>query len=292
MLPGAGLAIRLRPGLCRRRSWACAAAQPGPPAGYRTWCYRFRWRSRALSAAAGGAGPTARRRPPVSRRQGRTGRSAIAGRRVLASRRQPRPPGQARVRQARAAGPVCAGWSFPPRPGSALRCQGPRRPARSLRRMPMLPGPAAGGRRPSARPRRRRGSGQGRQRTPSRVSLRAWSRRGRRGPTAAAAGPCCNHEPSRHCRPGGGNAPGSQAATCCDRPPAKGLTGAGAEARQGQAERVRPHFLPRSTGGRYLPGRYGHGFQERRDDRPVGWSCRGSAVTAGRSVGWSLSGDR
>ena len=36
MLPAAGLPIRLRPGLSRRRSSACAAARPGPPAGHRT----------------------------------------------------------------------------------------------------------------------------------------------------------------------------------------------------------------------------------------------------------------
>jgi hypothetical protein len=47
-------------------------------------------RSPALSAAADGAGPTARRRLPVSRNQGQTRRSAIAGGRVFASRRQPR----------------------------------------------------------------------------------------------------------------------------------------------------------------------------------------------------------
>ena len=36
MLPAAGLPIRLRPGLSRRRSSACAAARPGAPAGHRT----------------------------------------------------------------------------------------------------------------------------------------------------------------------------------------------------------------------------------------------------------------
>ena len=34
MLPAAGLPIRLRPGLSRRPSSACAAARPGPPAGH------------------------------------------------------------------------------------------------------------------------------------------------------------------------------------------------------------------------------------------------------------------
>jgi hypothetical protein len=33
MLPAAGLPNRLRPGLSRRPSSACAAARPGPPAG-------------------------------------------------------------------------------------------------------------------------------------------------------------------------------------------------------------------------------------------------------------------
>ena len=53
MLPAAGLPIRLRPGLSRRRSSACAAARPGAPAGHRTRRSRLRRRSRAPSAAAG-----------------------------------------------------------------------------------------------------------------------------------------------------------------------------------------------------------------------------------------------
>ena len=44
-----------------------------------------------------------------------------------------------------------------PRPRSALPCQGPTPPARSQQRLPTLPGPAAGARRPSARPRQRPG---------------------------------------------------------------------------------------------------------------------------------------
>ncbi len=36
MPPAAGLPLRLRPGLSRRRSSACAAARPGAPAGHRT----------------------------------------------------------------------------------------------------------------------------------------------------------------------------------------------------------------------------------------------------------------
>ena len=36
MPPAAGLPMLLRPGLNRRRSSACAAARPGPPAGHRT----------------------------------------------------------------------------------------------------------------------------------------------------------------------------------------------------------------------------------------------------------------
>jgi hypothetical protein len=79
-LPAAGLSIRLRPGLSRRRSSACAAARPGAPAGHRTRRARLRRRSRRPSAAAGCAGPTARRRPSGSRAQGRPGHSAIAGR--------------------------------------------------------------------------------------------------------------------------------------------------------------------------------------------------------------------
>ena len=63
LLPAAGLPIRRRPGPTRRRSSACAAARPGPARGHRTRRYRIRWRSRAPSAAAGGAGPTARRGP-------------------------------------------------------------------------------------------------------------------------------------------------------------------------------------------------------------------------------------
>ena len=58
MLPAAGLPIRLRPGLSRRPSSAGAAARPGPPAGHRTRWARLPWRSRAPSAAAGGAGAT------------------------------------------------------------------------------------------------------------------------------------------------------------------------------------------------------------------------------------------
>jgi hypothetical protein len=221
---------------------------------------KFRWRSRAVSAAAGGAGPTARRRPPVNRKQGRTRRSAIAGGRVFASRRQPAPPGQAGVRQARAAGPVSAGCSLSSRPGSALRCQGPTPPARSRPRMPTLPGPAAGGRRPSARPRRRPGSGRGRQRTPSRASPRAWSRRGPKGPAAAATGPCCNHEPSRHCRPGGGNAPSSQAAGQPDaaaRPgPGRRYSSPAASALAPVAHLLQRHLLagPRDPRHLLLPG--------------------------------------
>ena len=61
MLPAAGLPLRPRPGLSRRRSSACAAARPGAPAGHRTRRSGLRRRSRAPSAAAGGAGPTARR---------------------------------------------------------------------------------------------------------------------------------------------------------------------------------------------------------------------------------------
>jgi hypothetical protein len=60
MLPAAGLLIRLRPGLSRRPSSACAAARPGPPAGRYTRRSGLPWRSRAPSAAAGGAGATAR----------------------------------------------------------------------------------------------------------------------------------------------------------------------------------------------------------------------------------------
>jgi len=77
MRPVGGLPIRLRPGLSRRRSSACAAARPGAPAGHRTRRSRLRRRSRAPSAAAGGAGRAARRRPSVSRAQGRPGRSTI-----------------------------------------------------------------------------------------------------------------------------------------------------------------------------------------------------------------------
>ena len=60
MLPAAGLLIQLRPGLSRRPSSACAAARPGPPAGRYTRRSGLPWRSRAPSAAAGGAGATAR----------------------------------------------------------------------------------------------------------------------------------------------------------------------------------------------------------------------------------------
>ena len=53
LLPAAGLPIRLRPGPTRRRSWACAAARPGPPKGHRTRRSGLRRRSRAPSAASG-----------------------------------------------------------------------------------------------------------------------------------------------------------------------------------------------------------------------------------------------
>jgi hypothetical protein len=42
MLPAAGLPIRLRSGLIRRLSSACAAARPGPPAGRYTRRSGFR----------------------------------------------------------------------------------------------------------------------------------------------------------------------------------------------------------------------------------------------------------
>jgi hypothetical protein len=73
MLPAAGLPIRLRAGLSQQRSSACAAARPGQPAGHRTRRPGLRRRSRVPSAAAAGAGPIARRRPSVSRTQGRPG---------------------------------------------------------------------------------------------------------------------------------------------------------------------------------------------------------------------------
>ena len=57
-----------------RRSSACAAARPGAPADHRTRPSGLRRRSRPPSAAVGGAGPTARRRPPVSGAQ-RTSRA-------------------------------------------------------------------------------------------------------------------------------------------------------------------------------------------------------------------------
>ena len=114
---------------------------------------------------------------------------------------------------------LCCWWSLRSRPGSALRCQGPTPPARSRPRRPTRPGPAARGRRPSARPRRRPGSQRGRLRIPIRASPRAWSRQGPKGPAAAATGPCCYHEPSWHCRPGGGSAPNSRAAATGTVPP-------------------------------------------------------------------------
>ena len=123
--------------------------------------------------------------------------------------------------------------------------------------MPTLPEPAAGARRPSARPRRRSGSGRGRQRTPSRASPRAWSRRGPKGPAAAATGPCCNHEPSRHCRPGGGNAPSCRAAGRC-RPTGPGhrYSGLAASALAPVAHLLQRHRLagPRDPRHLLLPG--------------------------------------
>ena len=81
------------------------------------------------------------------------GRTAISGGpQVFPSRREPGP-----VCQACASGPIAAGSSLAPRPRSALPCQGPTPPARSQQRLPTRPGPAAGARRPSARPRRRPG---------------------------------------------------------------------------------------------------------------------------------------
>src|ERR1700689_2857624 len=59
--PAAGLPIRLRPGPSRRRSSACAAARPGRPRGHGSRRSGLGRRSRAPSAAAGGAGPTTRR---------------------------------------------------------------------------------------------------------------------------------------------------------------------------------------------------------------------------------------
>ena len=150
------------------------------------------------------------------------------------------------VCRACAARPYAAGCSLPSRPGSALRCPGPTPPARSRRRLPTLPGPAAGGWRPSARPRRRPGSGRGRQWTPMRGSRRAWSRPGPKEPAPAATGPCYYREPSRHCRPGGGSTQSSRAAATRTLPPGGARapvlrSGAGggrkARASNGQAER-------------------------------------------------------
>ena len=167
------------------------------------------------------------------------------------------------VCRACAAGPCAAGCSLPSRPGSALRCQGPTPPARSRPRRSTRPGPAAGGRRPSARPRRRPGSGRGRLRIPIRASPRAWSRQGPKGPAAAATGPCCYHEPSWHYRPGGGSAPSSRAAATRtvppggrpgDRnlslaPPAAGSAAGGYRSGHGRRRRGRRRAGQRAPGG-------------------------------------------
>ena len=82
MPPAAGLPIRLRPGLSRRRSSACAAARPGAPAGHRSRRAGLRWRSRAPSAAAGAqARPHARTIPTTEKAGGRPQSLAGGGRR-------------------------------------------------------------------------------------------------------------------------------------------------------------------------------------------------------------------
>ena len=100
MLPAAGLPIRLRPGLSRRPSSACAAARPGPPAGHRTRRSGPPRRSRAPSAAAGGAGATARRRPSTL-----PGNKAVARARTTTGP----PPHHAAISQQRAL-PPAPGW--------------------------------------------------------------------------------------------------------------------------------------------------------------------------------------
>jgi hypothetical protein len=86
MLPAAGQPIRLRPGLTRRPSSACAAARPGPPAGHRTRRSGLPWRSRATVSCCGWC---RRHGTPMTihatGKQGRSGRSG--GLRVFASRR-------------------------------------------------------------------------------------------------------------------------------------------------------------------------------------------------------------
>ena len=73
-----------------------------------------------------------------------------------ASRRQPEPWGQACATPPPFAAAGCSvACSLAPRPGSALPCPGPTPPARSQQRSSTRPGPAAGARRPSARPRQR-----------------------------------------------------------------------------------------------------------------------------------------
>jgi hypothetical protein len=118
-----------------------------------------------------------------------------------------------------AAAGCSAGCSVAPRPGSALPCPGPTPPARSQQRPPTLPGPAAGARRPSARPRPQPAQQLGRQGTPTRVPPRAWPRPERLHGPATATAPCCHHEPSPHCRPGGAYVPSSRAAATRTLPP-------------------------------------------------------------------------
>ena len=103
MLPAAGLPIRLRPGLSRRRSSACAAARPGPPedaiatfgasAAIASTVSRRGWRRRhgtpmTIRATGRNRGPSQAERSRSIRRAAGVSVRAVAGASVPRSRSQ------------------------------------------------------------------------------------------------------------------------------------------------------------------------------------------------------------
>ena len=217
MLPAAGPPLRPRPGLSRRRSSACAAARPGAPAGHRTRPSGLRRRSRALSAAAGGAVPTARRGPsPRPGKQGLTGPTAIAGGPWVFV------PAVAGTCYATLAQEVLLLLDVLLRlgPGRRFGAKAPRHQPEASSACPRGQGPlpAPGGPVPGpdgglGNNGDDRGHPFGYPRGPDPVQT------GHQEPPAAATGPRCHHQPSRHCRPGGTRVPISRAAATRTLPP-------------------------------------------------------------------------
>ena len=216
MPPAAGLPIRLRPGLTRRPSSACAAARPGAPAEQRTRRSGLRRRSRHRQPPrVAQAPPHAEDHPMTSK--ARPYRGACRGSWPAVGvcvRRQPDTfhpgPGQRFGAQAP---------RHQPEPSSARpRCQGPP---------PAPGGPVPGPDSSLGNSRGDRGHPFQRLRGPGPVQQDHQEHSVKLGPAV------CHHEPSPHCRPGGACAPSSRAAATPTLPPGGGQGGADTQ--------VRPH---------------------------------------------------